>query len=274
MPEKIFFQSSLPRAGSTFFQNLMAQNPDFYCTPTSGVLELVYAARGNYTNSPEFKAQDKELMAKGFRGFCKNGITSFFNAITDKKYVLDKSRGWGIHRDFVKDFMGEEPKIICMVRDLRDILASMEKKHRENPLIQQGILNHSEMKGTSVPKRIDLWLGGQPVGLALERLSEIIRMGYAKNILFVKYEDLCLYPETEMIKVYDYLKLPYFNHNFDEVEQVTSEDDSVYNAGSLHVIRKKLEWRKSDADTILGRDVTKWIFDNHKWFFDYFNYKK
>jgi len=56
--KKIFFQSSLPRAGSTLLQNVMGQNPDFYVTPTSGVLELLYASRGNFTSSPEFKAQD------------------------------------------------------------------------------------------------------------------------------------------------------------------------------------------------------------------------
>ena len=38
--EQIFFQSSLPRAGSTLLQNILGQNPEFYVTPTSGVLEL------------------------------------------------------------------------------------------------------------------------------------------------------------------------------------------------------------------------------------------
>ena len=70
MVEKIFYQSSLPRAGSTLLQNIMAQNPDIYTTPTSGVLELVFAARGNYTNSPEFIAQDAQLMKDGFLNFC------------------------------------------------------------------------------------------------------------------------------------------------------------------------------------------------------------
>ena len=64
MVEKIYFQSSMPRSGSTIFQNLMGQNPEFYVTPTSGMLELVFGARANYTNSPEFNSfiagQDKE----------------------------------------------------------------------------------------------------------------------------------------------------------------------------------------------------------------------
>ncbi len=101
--DKIFYQSSLPRAGSTLLQNILAQNPDVYATPTSGVLELIFGARANYTNSPEFKAQDVELMKVGWQAFAKAGMDAFYNAITHKKYVVDKSRGWGIHYDFLKN---------------------------------------------------------------------------------------------------------------------------------------------------------------------------
>ena len=61
----IFFQSSMPRAGSTLLQNILAQNPDIYATPTSGVLELTYAARSMFTESAEFKAQDTKTMEAG-----------------------------------------------------------------------------------------------------------------------------------------------------------------------------------------------------------------
>jgi sulfotransferase len=118
MVQKIFFQSSLPRAGSTMLQNILALNPDIYATPTSGVLELIYGARENYSNSPEFIAQDKNLMRDGYLAFCKQGMDAFYNEITDKKYVIDKSRGWGVHYDMLETIRGEQPKVICMVRDL------------------------------------------------------------------------------------------------------------------------------------------------------------
>ena len=157
MVKKIFFQSSLPRAGSTLLQNVMGQNPEFYVTPTSGVLELVYASRANYSNSPEFKAQDGELMKQGFLNFCNQGINGFFNAVTDKPYVLDKSRGWGVHYGFLNSFY-PNPKVICMVRDLRGIFASMEKNFRKNQHMDAGIVNHAQMQGTTTEKRIDVFL--------------------------------------------------------------------------------------------------------------------
>lgn len=271
--EKIFYQSSLPRAGSTLLQNILAQNPDIYATPTSGVLELIFAARANYTDSPEFKAQDSELMKKGFHAFCKAGMDAYYNAITDRKYVIDKSRGWGIHYDFL-NWIQPNPKIICMVRDLRDIFASMENNFRKNPDKHPGILDWSKMQGTTVPKRIDIWAQNPPVGMAIERLAEMHRLGINSKMLFVKFEDLCLYPEIEMRKIYEYLGIPEFKHDFDNIEQVTKEDDEVYGVYGDHKIRTKLEPVQSKAKQLLGTDVCKWITDNYKWFYETFRYSK
>ena len=174
--EKIFFQSSLPRAGSTLLQNILGQNPDFYVTPTSGVLELLFAARGNYTNDNAFKAQDPKLMKKGWLNFCRQGIEGFFTDITDKKYVVDKSRGWGIHYNFLNSFY-PNPKVVCMVRDLRSIYASMEKNFRKNQDKDAGIVNWAEMKATTTAKRVDHWAQTPPIGIAVERLKQMIDEG-------------------------------------------------------------------------------------------------
>ena len=57
MVKKIFYQGSMPRSGSTLFQNIMAQNPDFYATPTSGLCEALINLKINVWNAIEFKAQ-------------------------------------------------------------------------------------------------------------------------------------------------------------------------------------------------------------------------
>lgn len=271
MVNKIFFQSSLPRSGSTLFQNIMGQNPEFYVTPTSGVLELVYAARNNYSNSPEFKAQDSESMKRGFSAFCRDGMTGYFNAITDRPYVLDKSRGWGIHYNFLNSFY-PEPKVICLVRDLRSIFASMEKNFRKNQHLDSGIVNHGNMSGTTTEKRIDIWSSGQPVGLAIERLSQIFKEGLDKNMLFIRYEDLAKNPVQEMERVYKYLGISNFTHDFNNIEQITVEDDTVYGIYGDHSIRKKLEPANNDYTQVLGVNACNWIKSNYKWFYDEFKY--
>ena len=69
MIKNIFFNASLPRAGSTLLQNIMMQNPEIYSTPTSGVVEFLLQARTIYSTGDAFRAQDPELMKKGFKGF-------------------------------------------------------------------------------------------------------------------------------------------------------------------------------------------------------------
>lgn len=271
MIKKIFFQSSLPRAGSTLLQNIIGQNPEFYVTPTSGVLELLYGARVNYSNSPEFKAQDSELMKKGFLEFCKFGLYGFYDGITDKRYVLDKSRGWGIHYNFLNSFY-PNPKIICMIRDPREIFSSMEKNFRKSQHLDSGIINHSKMQATTTFKRVEMWSNTPPIGLAFERIGQMVREGIDKNILFVKFEDLTSKPDDALRKIYNYLDLLYFEHDFNNIQQITREDDSVYGIYGDHTIKSIMQTIPKNSKEILGDHSCNYILSKYNWFFNYFKY--
>jgi len=271
--KKLLFNSSLPRSGSTLIQNIFAQNPDFYCTPTSGTLELIYGARANYTSDVAFKAQDRELMKRGFQNFCNKGLHGFYDAITDRPIVLEKSRGWGIHYDLLNFTLNEPPKIICMVRDIKQIVASMEKKFRAAPEVDPGIINHGELRNTTTPKRVDYYLSTQPLGLAIERLSEIFRQGINKKVMFVRYEDLCMSPEKTLKLIYDYFEIPFYQyHNLQHIDQTTQEDDSLHGIFGDHKIKPKLQFIDNNPQEILGVDVCNWLDNNFKWFRDIFNY--
>lgn len=270
--EQIFFQSSLPRAGSTLLQNILGQNPDFYVTPSSGLLELLYGARNNYSTDPTFLAQDSKLMKKAWLSFCRSGLEGFYKNITDKKYVVDKSRGWGICYGFLNSFY-PNPKIICMVRDLRCIYTSMEKNYRKNPEKESGVVDWSQMKGTTTAKRVDLWAQSPPVGIAIDKLQDIITQGFDKYILFVRFEDLTLYPQRELNRIYDYLNLERYNHDFQNVEQLTQEDDKVYGIFGDHKIRPQVKPVSNKWNDVLGQQLSQDIASTYPWFYEYFKYK-
>lgn len=274
MYPKIFFQSSLPRAGSTLLQNVIGQNPDFYVTPTSGLMELIYGARRNFSDVSEFRVSDIEINRKAFASFCNAGLHAFAESVSNGKiFYLDKGRSWGFYINWLESFMPYQPKIICMVRDLRDIFSSMEKLYRKNPDMDNSMVDWRNLANVTIAKRVDTFATNIPVGIAIERLESIIQTGNAHKILFVKYEDFCLRPETEMSRIYNYLELPYYNHNFDKIEQITHEDDKIAPL-SDHVIRNTLEMKPSDAKAILGSQVCEWIWGRYNWFFDYFKYTK
>ncbi len=110
-------------------------------------------------------------------------------------------------------------------------------------------------------------------GRPIERLAEAMRQGIDKKLLFIKYEDLCLYPEQQMKRVYDYLGIKPFKNNFEHIEQTTKEDDEIYGISGLHTIRESLSMKPSDAREVLGKDVYDWIMNQYKWYNDYFGYK-
>lgn len=272
MVKKIFYNSSLPRSGSTIIQNILAQNPEIYPTPTSGVFEIMNNIRSLYSNSLEFKAQDPETMEKGYRGMLKSGIYGFFNEITDRPYVFDKCRGWSMEYKFI-DFFDPNPKIICVVRDLRAIFASMEKKYRKNPQLELNVANWEKLEGTTTDKRIVTWSNTVPIAPALDRLYQVILEGLHEKILFIRYEDLCSSPNEQMARIYDYLGLPNFQHDFNNIEQFTHEDDKVYGVFGDHVIKNKLEQVEEDFFDVLGETGCELITSSYRWFYELFEYK-
>jgi sulfotransferase len=191
--------------------------------------------------------------------------------LTDKKYFLDKGRSWSFYIRWVEHFLAYKPKMICMIRDLRDVYCSMEKAFRKNPN-KETLIEWHELKNNTVPKRIDFWAKGIPVGIAIERLEAIIQSKDDHKILFVKYEDFCLNPEQQIARIYNYLEIPYFQHNFDFIPQITHENDAVNMGYGDHIIRNSLEMKQSDAQDILGKGVCEWVVNRYKWFYDYFRY--
>jgi sulfotransferase len=240
----IFFQSSMPRAGSTLLQNILGQNP-------------------------EFKAQDADLMSKGWQSFCKAGLEGWFKGLTDKKHIVDKSRGWGEYYGFLNSFY-PDPKIVCMVRDPRQIFSSMEKNFRKNADKHQDIQNPAQMQGVTTEQRIVEWSNGQPVGLALNRLKDMLLR--KTPVLYVKFEDLTAHPQETMDRIYKFYGVESYQHDFDNVEQLTQEDDSVYGIQGDHKIRRKVEPLQKDYIDVLGADGSKFIAENLAWYMKQFNY--
>ncbi len=58
--QRIFFNSSLPRAGSTLLSNVIGHHPHFYSSPTSALIDLVLGARIGYNDAPETAYTDTD----------------------------------------------------------------------------------------------------------------------------------------------------------------------------------------------------------------------
>lgn len=273
MKQTIYYQSSLPRAGSTLLQNLIGQNPQFHVTPTSGMIDMMLGTRIGYNGNTEAKAGDKQKWKEGFYSYCREGFKGYTKIFTDKPYILDKNRAWGSYYPLLNE-INPNPKILFMVRDLKAIFASMEKKFRMNPDIDDGLLDNSKLANLTTQQRVETWAKGHPIGYAVNKLHQSILDKTAFNFLFIRYEDLCNNPEPQIQSIYNFFGLEPFQHDYNHIPQITVEDDTVHGIYGDHTIRNTLGMLPDDSKEILGEDTCNWIDDNFKWYLDIFKYNK
>jgi sulfotransferase len=81
-------------------------------------------------------------------------------------------------------------------------------------------------------------------------------------MMFIEFEALTRAPKKAMDAVYAFLGEPRFEHDFENVEQITLEDDSAHGFKDLHKIRRKVEpmepqWPKVYDATVFREPVWK-----------------
>lgn len=268
---KLIFNTSMPRSGSELLQVLLHQNPSIYGSATSPLLEYQFAARANY-ELPEVKCQHPKLMQEAFVAMCRTMADGYYATLTGRPVVCDKNRGWSYYYEWVAQW-NPNPKMICMVRDLRSVIASMERIYRKNRHRPTGPENLDELQNITVEQRAKYWLNSQPVGLALSRTLDVLQRDVAKNILFIRYEDLCTDPQKELDRIYEYIGEPSFQHDFTNIVKEVEEDDSHFGVYGRHSVAKTIrKFTPSDWSDVIPNQIAAGIHQGNRWFNEQFKY--
>ena len=251
--KSFFFISGLPRSGSTLLCNILAQNNELFVSKaTSGCHDVLFNVRNKWDKLIEHQAEGVDY--EQLKRVLQSVLNSYHS--TDKNIVIDKGRGWLSLIEMTEFILGYTPKIIVPVRNISEILSSFEKLWRNSTGFSQWNFEQNDyFKAQTTEGRCDIWSSAdQPVGLAYNRVKDAINRGYKNNLLFVEFDQLTSQPAQTLKTVYDYLELPYFQHNFNNVEQYTSEDDQgVHRIPNLHKIKPAVVPVPHDSDKILGK---------------------
>ena len=260
---KIYYIGGLPRSGSTLLTNILLQNPKIQTTATSSLLEFLLQIRDNWkkleghTTYPD--GQDKWKVIRSI-------LQNYHN--TDKKIIFDKNRGWSSHIEFMEKVSNEKVKIIACVRNLEDICSSFEKLFRKNRADGEihGEFSNSQMK--TLDGRVGVWTSDEGVlGRPYVSLLDTIQRGLGDRILFFPYEEWTSNPTFWFKKLYEFVGEEYYQHDFNNIEQVIRENDAGYGWGSdLHEIKSgKLLPAKSDSSNVIGQIWTQKLHDTEFW---------
>jgi sulfotransferase len=252
--KNIHYVSGLPRSGSTLLMNLMAQNPKVFCTPTSGLFQLLHDIKVSWNNIIEHRADKNAGKDDNLKRILNCSLQMYLD--TDKEFVLDKCRGWGGGIEMLETITNRKVKIIAPVRDIKEVLASFEVLYRKGSykFPPQGPMPQC----INTEGRMMHWasLNGE-VGVAYNILKDAFQRGLGDRFLLVDYDYLTNEPERTMNVIWDFLEIPRCNHDFKNIINQTIEDDGVYNYVDLHKIKSSVIPSKPKAIEILGENLCK-----------------
>jgi sulfotransferase len=253
----MFFVSGLPRSGSTLLVNLLAQHPDVFTTPTSGLCELLHGVKNGWHNIVEHRADKNAGDPKNLHRVLNSIFDSYHD--TDKPVVIDKCRAWGSSIELVEHITGKKAKIIAPVRDLAEIAASFESLYRKGSHTYPAPAN-----ARSTEQRVMHWSSDTgEIGSAYTVLRDAFQRGLGDRICLVEYDFLTENPEKTMDIIWNFLGIKAPKHDFSKVINKTPEDDTIYQYKDLHTIREKVEPNPSKANQIIGENLVK-IFNGYE----------
>lgn len=88
----------------------------------------------------------------------------------------------------------------------------------------------------------------------------------SKYFHLVEYDDLISNPKNEIEKIYDFLEIENFNHNYDHINYKSeSRDIEYYGISDLHKVRDKIEKLSKDPKKVLSKSVLKKYSNKEFW---------
>jgi sulfotransferase len=248
------FMAGLPRSGSTLLKSILDQNPNLHTNPVSPVMELMYHTEEYFKKSEQYLAYEKP---KNAHKIIKSYIENYYYE-REEDIIIDHCRSWPNNIERIKTYITPNPKIICPVRDILEILTSfIEMIHRNSD--QTSFIDEYLMeKGFTVDddNRCKYLMGDDGiVEQSLWSLSQAFIKNDTKHLLLVEYNDLVNTPEETFKRIYEFLELDYYSHDFMSIENTHREKEDQWSLKDMHHVRQKLQKTSKNPEEVLSSDI-------------------
>jgi hypothetical protein len=246
--KQLFFLVALPRSGNTLFGSIMNQNPNIAVTPNSITLEIMkdlflLKQTDVFQNYPDHKSLDNVL----------DSIFDTYYKDWPQKYIIDRGPVMTPGNFMLMQNHFKRPiKIIIILRDLMDVLASYIKWFENEPTAFPNKYGH-----TTIEQKLSMLMNKDG---AIAKDLEAIKnsFNYPEICHYLRYDDLVNQPEIEINKIYDFLEIPRFNHNFKSLNQFKINgigyDDTVV-GNKMHTIREEIRKEENPYRSQLPKGI-------------------
>lgn len=248
------FMAGLPRSGSTLLKSILDQNPNLHTNPVSPVMELMYHTEEYFKKSEQYLAYEKP---KNAHKIIKSYIENYYYE-REEDIIIDHCRSWPNNIERIKTYITPNPKIICPVRDILEILTSFIDMIHRNSDQTSFIDEHLLEKGFTVDddNRCKYLMSDDGiVEQSLWSLSQAFIKNDTKHLLLVEYNDLVNTPEETFKRIYEFLELDYYSHDFMRIENTHREKEDQWSLKDMHYVRQKLQKTSKTPEKVLSSHI-------------------
>jgi sulfotransferase len=250
--------AGLPRSGSTLISSILNQNPNIYASSNSPIVPLAATVESSIIMSEPYNAHPRPKVVKKTVA----GVIENYYSDRKEEYIIDKSRSVTIPEHFrcIQRNFDYKPKVIIPVRNVTDVLASFLKLIYKSPSDQENFIDRDIAKLNEInlylskdDTRVDYLM--KPKGMIDNQLYGIAFMlqpEFRKYAHFIEYDNLVSDTRGEIEKLYSFLGIDPFEHNYANIKNVTPENDKIYGVVNMHTVRKTISPSTTDARTILS----------------------
>lgn len=244
MNKKYFFMCGLPRSGNTLLSSILNQNPDIQVSANSIVPEIFYKV------DDIFNTQVFQLFpdSNSLESVLENIFDNYYQR-WEGKYIIDRG-AWGTPTNFnyLKKYLRNDFKIIVPVRNVLEIVQSFINLGWEidysyqNKLVYltreeyqyEYLLEHNDM----------LWK-------AMWCVQNFCKPENKKYIHFVEYDDLVNNTQDEIQKIYNFLEIPQYSHNYKNIDSFSVNGIEYHDyVKELHMVKPSIQISKTDTKDI------------------------
>ena len=255
----------LPRAGSTLFCNILNQHPQITATSTSSLSTMVGAvsevASGSLTVKnllDKWPAATQTRLKDTAAALCQA-----WHSVHPTPIVFDKGRGWTGKPEILRD-ISPTGLMVVIVRDLRDILASVERQNRKDGLLVSA--------PATIWERYSAWFAeGGVIGGPYKATVGLIDTKPA-NVVFVRYEELVTAPQACMDAIYKRAGIPPHTHDLDNVKNTAIDPDGHYLLKFPHKCEGKVEPQGKPWEEVIPQRIADDIMEKAEVYNDFFGY--
>jgi len=264
--------AGLPRSGSTLLRSLLNQNPKIHIEPVSPIMELMYWNDHYFSDSEQYLAYPKPKSAYKI----VSSIIDNYYFDVEKPVVIDHCRAWSNNVERIKTYITPNPKIICPVRDVVEVLASfidMIHRNKDEVSFIDHYLIDSNLEVNDDNRCHYLMSKEGIVEQALWAQSQAFIRGDDKYLLMVEYDDMVNSPQETMNRIYEFLEMDSYQHDFDNIDNTYRETEHQWNLKDMHSVRKRISKKSKNPEDVLSETILNkyknleyWKYSNHKYY--------